>query len=47
MSDMSAHPKLAKRAILYRMVMSEHVCPWGLKAKDLLKDLDSRLKAPS
>lgn len=37
MSDMSAHPKLAKSAILYRMVMPDHVCPWGLKAKDLLK----------
>ena len=37
MSDMSAHPKRAKRAILYRMAMPEHVCPWGLKAKDLLK----------
>jgi glutaredoxin len=36
-SDMSAHPKRAKRAILYRMVMPEHVCPWGLKARDLLK----------
>src|SRR5687767_3343262 len=26
-----------KRAILYRMVMPEHVCPWGLKARHLLK----------
>ena len=30
-------PAAAKRAVLYRMVMSEHVCPWGLKARDLLK----------
>ena len=27
----------APRAILYRMVMPDHVCPWGLKAKDLLR----------
>jgi glutaredoxin/uncharacterized membrane protein len=25
-----------RKATLYRMVMDEHVCPWGLKAKDLL-----------
>lgn len=37
MSDMSTHPKVAKKAILYRMVTAEHVCPWGLKAKDLLR----------
>jgi glutaredoxin len=30
----------AKRAILYRMVMDKHVCPWGLKAKDLLRRQD-------
>jgi glutaredoxin len=34
---MSSHPATAKKAVLYRMVMSEHVCPWGLKAKDLLE----------
>ena len=27
----------AKRAILYRMVMDKHVCPWGVRAKDLLR----------
>jgi glutaredoxin len=27
----------AKTAILYRMVMEKHVCPWGLKAKYLLE----------
>lgn len=27
----------APKAILYRMVMPDHVCPWGLKAKDLLR----------
>ena len=37
MSDMSSHPKVAKKAILYRMVMPEHTCPWGLKSKDLLE----------
>ena len=25
------------KAILYRMVMAKHTCPWGLKALDLLK----------
>ena len=27
----------ARHATLYRMVMDKHVCPWGLKAHDLLK----------
>ncbi len=27
----------AKKAVLYRMVTPEHTCPYGLKAKDLLK----------
>ena len=27
----------SKHATLYRMVMDKHVCPWGLKAKDLLE----------
>jgi glutaredoxin len=26
-----------KRAVIYRMVMPEHVCPYGLKSVDLLK----------
>ena len=26
-----------KRATLYRMVMDQHVCPYGLKARDLLR----------
>lgn len=26
-----------KKAVLYRMVMEKHICPWGLKAKYLLK----------
>jgi len=37
MSNMGAHADFTKRAILYRMVMPKHVCPWGLKAADLLK----------
>ena len=37
MSDMSIHPQTGKRAVLYRMVMPKHTCPWGLKAKDLLR----------
>jgi glutaredoxin len=36
-SDLSNHPKAARKAVLYRMVMPEHVCPWGLKSKDLLR----------
>jgi len=27
----------AKRAVLYRMVMPDHTCPWGLKARHLLR----------
>lgn len=38
--------KIRKRAILYRMVMDKHVCPYGLKAKHLLQragyDVDDR-----
>ena len=37
MSDMANHPTTEKRAALYRMVMPQHTCPWGLKAKDLLE----------
>jgi len=36
MSDMANHPTAAKNAVLYRMVMPHHTCPYGLKAKDLL-----------
>jgi glutaredoxin len=28
---------MATTAVLYRMVMPDHICPYGLKAKDLLK----------
>jgi glutaredoxin len=37
MSDMANHPRAGRRAILFRMVMPDHTCPWGLKAMDLLK----------
>jgi glutaredoxin len=30
-------PAAEKRAVLYRMVMPEHICPWGLKARHLLR----------
>ena len=26
-----------KTAVLYRMVMPDHLCPYGLKSKDLLE----------
>lgn len=28
---------MSKQATLYRMVMDQHICPYGLKAKDLLE----------
>ena len=28
---------MAKTAILYRMVMDKHICPYGIKSKDLLE----------
>ena len=37
MSDLSSHPRAKEKAVIYRMVMPEHVCPWGLKAADLLR----------
>src|SRR5690348_4764265 len=37
MSDMATHPAATRNAVLYRMVMPGHTCPYGLKAKDLLK----------
>lgn len=33
---MTQSSKAAKTAVLYRMVMPQHTCPYGLKAKDLL-----------
>ena len=37
MSDMAKHLTAGNRALLYRMVMPGHICPWGLKARDLLR----------
>jgi glutaredoxin len=37
MSDMGNHPAAGNKAVLYRMVMPKHICPYGLKAKDLLR----------
>ncbi len=37
MSDMTHHPAAAKTAVIHRMVMPSHICPYGLKAVDLLK----------
>ena len=37
MSEMAKHPTAVKKAVLHRMVMPHHTCPYGLKAKDLLK----------
>ena len=34
---MSDRSDSAKKATVYRMVMPEHVCPYGLKTVDLLK----------
>lgn len=37
MSDMADHPEAAKKAVIHRMVMEHHTCPFGIKAKDLLR----------
>ena len=37
MSDMSRHPATGEKAVLYRMVMPHHVCPYGVKADHLLR----------
>ena len=37
MSDMSLHPEAARKAVIYRMVMPNHTCPYGLRALHLLK----------
>lgn len=40
---------MSKQATIYRMVTPDHLCPWGIKAKDLLKrngfDVDDRILA--
>lgn len=35
--DIARAPKANRKAAIYRMVMPEHVCPYGVKAKDLLR----------
>lgn len=35
--DASVQQKEVQRAALYRMVMEQHICPYGLKARDLLQ----------
>jgi glutaredoxin len=37
MSDMTNPPAAAKTAVIHRMVMPSHICPYGLKALHLLK----------
>lgn len=37
MSDMSNHPTTTRKAVLQRIVMHNHTCPYGLKAKHLLE----------
>jgi hypothetical protein len=36
-----------KNALLYRMVMEKHICPWGLKARYLLKKEGFKAPMPS
>ena len=37
MADVESDQATAKRAVLHRMVMPNHTCPYGLKAKHLLQ----------
>ncbi|WP_454797139.1 MauE/DoxX family redox-associated membrane protein [Novosphingobium lindaniclasticum] len=37
--DQATESSKAKKAVLYRMVMDKHTCPWGLKSKYLLERL--------
>lgn len=37
MSGTTNNPVTAKKAVIHRMVMPSHTCPYGLKAVDLLK----------
>lgn len=41
---MSDHQAPAKTAILYRMVMEKHICPYGLKSRHLLKSRGYRVE---
>ena len=44
MSDLSQHTAALKAAIVYRMVMPTHTCPYGLKAVDLLRRSGFRIE---
>src|ERR671917_348888 len=37
LSPASSRAVVAKEAVIHRMVMPHHTCPYGLKAKDLLR----------
>lgn len=37
MSDVSNHSEAVKKAVIFRMVMPNHICPFGLKALHLLR----------
>ncbi len=37
MSDMANPPRTLRKAVIHRMVMPSHTCPYGLKAVDLLR----------
>jgi glutaredoxin len=44
MEDRIGRPRSARpEATLYRMVMDKHVCPWGLKARHLLRNRGYRV----
>lgn len=44
MSDIAKHPAASKTAVIHRMVMPHHVCPYGLKAVHLLKRSGSEVE---
>lgn len=44
MTGIMTHPEADMTAVLYRMVMPAHVCPYGLKAKYLLKRSGYRIE---
>ncbi len=37
MSAIASDAAASKKAVIYRMMLPDHTCPYGLKAKDLLK----------
>ncbi len=44
MSEMSHSPAKARKAVIHRMVMPHHICPYGLKAVHLLKSEGYRVE---